>query len=146
MPDPKGVFTAFKADLEAVGITVNETSKPWNGGYLDGVEAQQAGPVPARLDRRLQHAGQLHRHVLHPHRQPVQHRDPPWGAQLSSDLKAADADPGCHPAQRGVRSVVIWRFALLSPTAIVTSLGALWAIRRLKSRRENGPPGGRISP
>ena len=42
MPDPKSVFTAFKADLEAVGITVNETSKPWNGGYLDGVEAQQA--------------------------------------------------------------------------------------------------------
>ena len=28
MPDPKSVFTAFKADLEAVGITVNETSKP----------------------------------------------------------------------------------------------------------------------
>ena len=41
MPDPKAVFTAFKADLEAVGITVNESSKPWNGGYLDGVEAQQ---------------------------------------------------------------------------------------------------------
>ena len=42
MPDPKSVFTAFKADLEAVGITVNEISKPWNGGYLDGVERQQA--------------------------------------------------------------------------------------------------------
>ena len=51
MPDPKSVFTAFKADLEAVGITVNETSKPWNGGYLDGVEAHAGGPVPARLDR-----------------------------------------------------------------------------------------------
>ncbi len=42
MPDPKAVFTAFKADLEAAGITVNETSKPWNGGYLDGVDAQGA--------------------------------------------------------------------------------------------------------
>ena len=42
MPDPKSIFTAFKTDLEAVGITVNEISKPWNGGYLDGVEAQQA--------------------------------------------------------------------------------------------------------
>ena len=42
MPDPKSIFAAFKADLEAVGITVNETSKPWNGGYLDGVEAQSA--------------------------------------------------------------------------------------------------------
>nr|WP_275889357.1 ABC transporter substrate-binding protein [Nakamurella flavida] len=42
MPNPRDVFTAFKADLEAVGITVNETSQPWNGGYLDGVDAQQA--------------------------------------------------------------------------------------------------------
>ncbi len=42
MPDPKSVFLAFKADLEAVGITVVETSKPWNGGYLDGVDAQEA--------------------------------------------------------------------------------------------------------
>ena len=42
MPSPKDIFQAAKADLEAVGITVNETSKPWNGGYLDGVEAQDA--------------------------------------------------------------------------------------------------------
>ena len=42
MPSPKDVFQSFKADLEAVGITVNETSKPWNGGYLDGVDAQSA--------------------------------------------------------------------------------------------------------
>ncbi len=42
MPDPKSVFLAFKADLEDVGITVTETSKPWNGGYLDGVDAQEA--------------------------------------------------------------------------------------------------------
>ena len=51
MPDPKGIFTAFKADLEAVGITVNEISKPWNGGYLDGVDAAAGGHLPARLDR-----------------------------------------------------------------------------------------------
>jgi len=41
MPDPKSVFAAFKTDLEAVGIKVTESSKPWNGGYLDGVEAQK---------------------------------------------------------------------------------------------------------
>jgi peptide/nickel transport system substrate-binding protein len=41
MPDPKSVFTAFSADLEAVGIKVNATSKPWNGGYLDGVSGHQ---------------------------------------------------------------------------------------------------------
>lgn len=41
MPDPKSVFTAFSADLEAVGIKVTATSKDWNGGYLDGVTAHQ---------------------------------------------------------------------------------------------------------
>ena len=37
MPDPKSVFTALSADLEAVGIKVNATSKDWTGGYLTGV-------------------------------------------------------------------------------------------------------------
>ena len=41
---------------------------------------------------------------------------------------------------RPPNSVVTWRLVLLSPLAIVMSLGALWAIRRLKSRRKNGPP------
>ena len=53
MPDPKSIFTALKADLEAVGIKVNAVSKPWNGGYLDDVAAARqartctssAGPV-----------------------------------------------------------------------------------------------------
>ena len=37
MPDPKSVFTALSADLEAVGIKVTATSKDWNGGYLTGL-------------------------------------------------------------------------------------------------------------
>ena len=41
MPDPKSVFTQFSTDLAAVGITVKESSSPWNGGYLDGVEAEK---------------------------------------------------------------------------------------------------------
>jgi peptide/nickel transport system substrate-binding protein len=41
MPDPKSIFTQFKTDLEAVGFKVTEASKPWNGGYLDGVDAGQ---------------------------------------------------------------------------------------------------------
>ena len=103
MPDPKSVFTAFKADLEAVGITVNESSKPWNGGYLDGVEAHKAdlyllgwtgdyntpdnfiGTFFTRTDNRFNTG------------------NTPWGAQLSADLKAADADSGRDPARRGVR-------------------------------------------
>ncbi len=45
MPDPKSVFTAMKSDLEAVGIKVNETSKPWNGGYLDGVQTAHSADL-----------------------------------------------------------------------------------------------------
>ena len=93
MPDPKSVFTAFKADLEAVGITVKETSKDWNGGYLDGVEAHQAdlfllgwtgdyntpdnfiGTFFTRTTNRF-NTGTAS-----------------WGAALSDSLKAADAIP-----------------------------------------------------
>ncbi len=39
MPDPAKIYEALRTDLEAVGIKVTVTSKPWNGGYLDGVDA-----------------------------------------------------------------------------------------------------------
>ena len=93
MPDPKSVFTAMKADLEAAGITVKETSKPWNGGYLDGVEAHGAdlfllgwtgdyntpdnfiGTFFTRTGNRFNTTAAS------------------WGATLSDSLKAADAIP-----------------------------------------------------
>ncbi len=40
MPDPEGNFQLIKADLEAVGFTVNAMSAPWNPDYL---AANQAG-------------------------------------------------------------------------------------------------------
>lgn len=39
MPNPQKLHQAMAADLEAVGIKVNVVTKPWNGGYLDGVDA-----------------------------------------------------------------------------------------------------------
>jgi len=105
MPDPKSVFAAFKADLEAVGITVNETSKPWTGGYLDGVEAHDAdlfllgwtgdyntpdnfiGTFFTDSDNRFNIATQ------------------PWGAELSQALRDADAIP--DPTQRDAAYVKI---------------------------------------
>ncbi len=105
MPDPKSVFTQFKSDLEAVGITVNESSKPWNGGYLDGVEAHDAdlfllgwtgdyntpdnfiGTFFTRTDNRFNTGTQ------------------PWGPELSNALKEADAIP--DPDQRNAAYVKI---------------------------------------
>lgn len=42
MPNPEKIFEAIRTDLEAVGITVKASSKPWNGGYLDGVDTGKA--------------------------------------------------------------------------------------------------------
>ena len=42
MPDPTANFTAFKADLEAVGFTVIPKTAPWRGGYLDDVNSGNA--------------------------------------------------------------------------------------------------------
>jgi hypothetical protein len=39
-------------------------------------------------------------------------------------------------------SEIASRLALWGPPALAATLGALWVIRRLKSRRENGPPVG----
>jgi peptide/nickel transport system substrate-binding protein len=42
MPDPTANFTAFKADLEAVGFKVTPKTAPWRSGYLDAVDAGNA--------------------------------------------------------------------------------------------------------
>ncbi len=46
MPDPQAIYNSIKTDWEAIGVTVNGVAKPWNGGYLDGV---QNGNAPAYL-------------------------------------------------------------------------------------------------
>jgi peptide/nickel transport system substrate-binding protein len=47
MPDPKGIFTAISADLEAAGIKIEPVVKPWNGGYKDDI--QKAGKQDIHL-------------------------------------------------------------------------------------------------
>ena len=42
MPDPTANFEAFKADLEAVGFTIEPKTAPWRSGYLDDVDAGNA--------------------------------------------------------------------------------------------------------
>ncbi|MEO7130626.1 MAG: ABC transporter substrate-binding protein [Dermatophilaceae bacterium] len=38
MPDPQKIFEALRSDLEAVGVKVKVVAKPWNGGYLEGID------------------------------------------------------------------------------------------------------------
>jgi peptide/nickel transport system substrate-binding protein len=93
MPDPKGVFTAFKADLEAAGITVKETSKPWNGGYLDDVEAEKPDLFllgwTGDYNTPDNFIGTFF--TDQPNRFGTETAE--WGATLSKDLKTADAIP-----------------------------------------------------
>ena len=42
MPDPAALYEAIRTDWEKVGVKVNPVSKPWNGGYLDGVNKHEA--------------------------------------------------------------------------------------------------------
>lgn len=42
MPDPKAIFTAFKSDLEAVGINVVSKAVPWVPGYITGLQTGKA--------------------------------------------------------------------------------------------------------
>ena len=104
MPDPKSVFTAFKADLEAVGITVNESSKPWNGGYLDGVEAQQPDLFLLGWTGDYNTPDNFIGTFFTRTAEPVRHRAARRGARtLSDSLKAADAKPDAAAADRRLR-------------------------------------------
>jgi len=105
MPDPKSVFAAFKGDLEAVGIKVNEISKPWTGGYLTGVEPNATNAKAARPDLfLLGWTGDYNTpdnfigtfFTKTPNRFGTEKSA--WGKDLSAALKAADSEP--DPAKR----------------------------------------------
>lgn len=98
MPDPKKIQDALRTDLEAVGIEVKVVTKPWNGGYLDAIDA---GGFDAWLlgwtgdyDSADNFIGTLFR----PSTNDFHTRRMPWGAKLSEDL--ADADALVDPAKR----------------------------------------------
>ncbi|WP_230314203.1 ABC transporter substrate-binding protein [Nakamurella alba] len=93
MPDPKAVFTAFKADLEDVGITVNETSKPWNGGYLDGVDGRQPDLFLLGWTGDYNTPDNFIGTFFSDPTSRFSTEDAPWGTTLSEELATADSEP-----------------------------------------------------
>jgi len=93
MPNPKDVFTAFSADLQAVGIKLQVTSKPWNGGYLDGVDALQPDLFllgwTGDYNTPDNFIGTFFSDVTNR----FYTKAAPWGAQLSKEMEAADSEP-----------------------------------------------------
>jgi peptide/nickel transport system substrate-binding protein len=91
MPNPQKIFEALRTDLEAVGVKVNAVTKPWNGGYLDGIDA---GAFDAWIvgwtgdyDAADNFVGTFFQPSVNDFHTSVM----PWGPKLSADLKAADA-------------------------------------------------------
>ena len=92
MPDPQKIYEALRSNLEAVGIKVQVTTKPWNGGYLDTVDNggydawllgwtgdyDSADNFIGTFFENLK-ANDFHTKVTS------------YGAQLSKDLQAADS-------------------------------------------------------
>ncbi|MET0865215.1 MAG: ABC transporter substrate-binding protein [Nakamurella sp.] len=93
MPDPKSVFTAFKADLEAAGITVNETSQPWNGGYLDAVDAGQPDLFLLGWTGDYNTPDNFIGTFFGTTENEFGTGNSPWGTKLAADLAAADSIP-----------------------------------------------------
>ena len=93
MPDPKSIFAAFKSDLEAVGVKVEETSKPWNGGYLDGVTARQPDIFLLGWTGDYNTPDNFIGTFFTDTDNRFSTEDAEWGKTLSDALRAADAEP-----------------------------------------------------
>lgn len=90
MPTPKDHFDLIKNDLEAVGITVNETSEPWNGGYLDNVEAGKSDLFFLGWTGDFDNADNFLSDFFGTTDNRFQLADAPWGQQLVSEIQRLD--------------------------------------------------------
>ena len=93
MPNPQAIFQAFSADLKAVGITVNEIVKPWRGGYLDGVQTQEADMYLLGWTGDYNSAGNFIGSFFSNPKGEFGTEYYPWGQTLTDELAAADAEP-----------------------------------------------------
>jgi len=91
MPNPQKIAEALRTDLEAAGIKVNFTAKPWNGGYLDGVNAGAFDIWLLGWTGDYNSADNFVGTFFQSDTNDFHTWSQPWGKQLSADLKAADA-------------------------------------------------------
>lgn len=93
MPDPQRIYDAIRADWEAVGITVNPVAKPWNGGYLDGVQQDQAPAFFLGWTGDYDSPANFIGTFFEPPENNFATHEYTWGQQLSDGLRAADSEP-----------------------------------------------------
>lgn len=90
MPAPQRLYEAMRTDLEAVGIKVQPTTKPWNGGYLDQVDAGQAGAFFLGWTGDYNTADNFIGTFFGDTENRFKTSEYPWGEDLSAALKDAD--------------------------------------------------------
>lgn len=90
MPAPQRLYDAMRSDLEKVGIKVKPTTKPWNGGYLDQVDAGQAGAFLLGWTGDYNTADNFIGTFFGDTENRFKTSNYPWGKELSAQLKEAD--------------------------------------------------------
>ncbi|WP_312722278.1 ABC transporter substrate-binding protein [Mobilicoccus sp.] len=131
MPAPQRLYEAMSTDLQKVGIKVKTTTKPWNGGYLDGVDAGQAGAFllgwTGDYNTPDNFIGTFFGDTTNRFNTGMY----PWGKQLSDDLKKADSivDEGARSkAYEGLNKTIVEQYIPAvpishSPPALVLGKG-----------------------
>jgi peptide/nickel transport system substrate-binding protein len=92
MPNPRDMFGAIAADLEAAGIKVNPITKPWNGGYLDDVDEGRADLFLLGWTGDYNTADNFINTFFGNPTNRFQTQFSPWAQELADRLKAADSE------------------------------------------------------
>jgi len=93
MPNPRDIFGAISANLQAAGIKVNPVTKPWNGGYLDDVDEARADLFLLGWTGDYNTADNFIATFFGNPENRFQTKFSPWGQELADRLKAADSEP-----------------------------------------------------
>ncbi|HYO19822.1 MAG TPA: ABC transporter substrate-binding protein [Dermatophilaceae bacterium] len=92
MPAPQAIFEAIRTDLEAVGIKVNPVTKPWNGGYIEQVDAGKASAFMLGWTGDYNTADNFIGTFFANTTNRFGTKNYPWGADLVTQLNAADGE------------------------------------------------------
>lgn len=93
MPSPKDIFGAMSADLQKIGVKVNATTKPWNGGYLDDVDAHKPDVFLLGWTGDFNTPDNFLNAFFGDPTNRMNAGKSPWGQKLADEIKAADAEP-----------------------------------------------------
>jgi len=128
MPNPRDIFGAIQADLEAAGITLNVTTKPWNGGYLDDVDEARADLFLLGWTGDYNTPDNFINTFFGNPTNRFYTASAPWGQELADRLKAADSEPDADTREelyKGINKDIMEKYLPAipishSPPAIVT--------------------------